>query len=135
MVLVDDMLAHSEASLTLAQRKRVAQFRKGWRLGHVPDRAGLFTQAQAEGFEVIEERDLTGFLRLNRWRDHALRLAGPVAERAGLVRVSLFGNMIGGNALTQSYREGLMRYTLMVMRNPDHAPATPKERQVKAVAC
>ena len=135
MVLVDDMLARPEASLRPSQAHRVAQFRKGWRLGHVPDRTGLAVQAQGLGFEVIEARDLTGLLRLNRWRDHALRLAGPVANRAGLAHVPLFGNMIGGNALTQSYRDGLMRYTLMVLRNPDCAQAAPEDGLAKAVAC
>lgn len=119
LVLVDDMLAQSGDSLSTGQQRRVAQFRRGWRLGHVPHRAGLVAQAQAMGFAQVAMRDLTPLLRLNRWRDHALRLAGPVADWLGLAGVPLFGNMIGGNALTESYRTGVMRYTFLVLRAPE----------------
>ena len=125
LVLVDDMLAQSENALSKGQQRRVAQFRRGWRLGHVPDRAGLVAQAQELGFAQVAMHDLTPLLRLDRWRDHALRLAGPVADRLGLAGVPLFGNMIGGNALTESYRTGVMRYTFLVLRGPDAVQTTP----------
>lgn len=119
LVVVDDMLARPETGLDGTQRRRLAQFRRGWRLGHVPDVDGLAEAARATGFDVVATRDLTGWLRLDRLRDRALRVVGPLADRAGLAGVPLFGNMIGGNALTESYRAGQMRYTLMVLRNRD----------------
>lgn len=124
LVLVDDMLAQPAEELTARQARRIGQFQRGWRLGHVPDHAGLLAQAQDLGFAPVEMRDLTPLLRLNRWRDHALRLAGPVADRLGLAGVPLFGNMIGGNALTESYRAGVMRYTLLVLRGPEAGQKT-----------
>ena len=133
LVLVDDMLARPQADLTPAQARRLGQFRRGWRLGHVPDPDGLQAQARAMGLAPLASRDLSGLLRLNRLRDRALAFAGPLADVLGLGRVPLFGNMIGGNALTQGYRQGQMRYMLMVLKREDAmAEATPPVQPVIA---
>jgi cyclopropane fatty-acyl-phospholipid synthase-like methyltransferase len=121
LVVVDDMLAAPETSLAPDAARRLAQFRAGWRLGHVPDPDGLAATASQLGFELTGQQDLTPYLRLNRLRDHALRVAGPVADRLGLAQLPVFGNMIGGNALTESYRAGMMRYTCVVLRKPSGA--------------
>lgn len=128
LVLVDDMLTRPETALTARETARLAQFRSGWRLGHVPDCEGLVARAQAMGFSVATVEDLTRYLHLGRLRDHALSVVGPVADLMRLSRWPLFGNMIGGNALTQSYRAGQMRYTMLVLQSPvdaDQKPATP----------
>lgn len=114
LVLVDDMLARPEASLSPAEARLIARFRRGWHLGHVPDVEGLPGTARAAGLVLRHSEDLTGHLRLNRHRDRALRAVAPLAEAAGLGRWPLFSNMIGGNALTGAYRAGLMRYRLTV---------------------
>lgn len=116
LVLVDDMLARPAAALTPAEARRVATFRRGWHLGHVPDAETLTAEAGDAGLRLRHDEDLTPLLNLDRWRDKALRLLGPCADVLGLGRWPLFSNMIGGNALTQSYRAGLMRYRLMVFR-------------------
>lgn len=100
----------------MAERRRLARFRKGWRLGHVPDAGGLLAAAEAAGFEHLGTRDFTKLIRLNRLRDIVLRAAGPAAERLGLDRVPFFANLIGGNALTESYRHGAMRYLMVALR-------------------
>jgi cyclopropane fatty-acyl-phospholipid synthase-like methyltransferase len=116
LIIVDDMLAQPEAGLSAPQRRRLDSFRSGWRLGHVPDISGLIAAAEAQGFTLEATRDLTPLIRLNRLRDIALRVAGPVAEGLGLQGSPLFANMIGGNALTESYRCGVMRYAMVSLR-------------------
>jgi cyclopropane fatty-acyl-phospholipid synthase-like methyltransferase len=116
LIVVDDMLLGPEALLPPRDRRLVETFRKGWRLGHVPDRASFATEAGAAGFHVEAVEDLTPLLRLDRWRDLALHAVAPVVDRAGLNRWPLFGNMIGGDALTRAYRRGIMAYTLAVLR-------------------
>ncbi|MFU8898464.1 MAG: glucans biosynthesis glucosyltransferase MdoH [Roseinatronobacter sp.] len=116
LVVVDDMLARPEHALSPLDAARVKAFRRGWRLGHVPARSDLVSVAAETGFEAVQSRDLTPLLKLNRLRDHALRVVGPAADRLGLAQMPLFGNMIGGNALTEGYRAGVMRYTLMVLQ-------------------
>lgn len=116
LIVVDDMLAVPEAALSPSQAALVAAFRRGWRLGHVPPRDGLAALADAAGFDRLGQRDLSGLLKLDRLRDRALRVAGPLADRLGLAGVPLFGNMIGGNALTQAHRAGIMCYALVAFR-------------------
>ena len=130
LVLVDDMLAE-ERTLPPRHARLIDSFRKGWRLGHVSARGQIAAQAEALGYAVLAERDLSAFLHLTRWRDRALRVVGPMAERFGLHHRPLFANMIGGNALTEAYRHGLMRYTLLVLRAP-HAARLPDDRSETA---
>lgn len=114
LVIVDDMLARPEARLHRAEARRLATFRRGWHLGHVPDPDTLKRRARAAGLACRGDDDLTHLLRLDRMRDRALHLAAPLADALGLGRWPLFSNMIGGNALTMAYREGLMRYRLLI---------------------
>lgn len=118
LVIVDDMLARPEAGMSASERRLIARFRRGWHLGHVPDAAGLAAAARSAGFAPLFDEDLTALLRLDRWRDRALRGAAPVADALGLGRWPLFSNMIGGNALTNAYRRGLMRYRLAAFVAP-----------------
>ena len=130
LVVVDDMLAAPEVTLPARGRRLLDAFRRGWRLGHVSPAPALIAAAQAQGFSPVARQDLSRYLRLNRLRDQALRAAGPLADAMGLGRWPLFANMIGGNALTQAHRAGLMRYELVVLR--DRAAGTGGPR--KAIA-
>lgn len=123
LVVVDDMLARPESALSAREASRLDGFRRGWHLGHVPDVEGLCAAARAAGLTCAAVQDLTPLLRLTRARDVALRVAGPLADALGLGRWPLFSNMIGGNALTESYRAGTMRYTLAAFRKPGGAAA------------
>ncbi len=114
LVIVDDMLARPESQLSVADQRLVATFRRGWRLGHVPDAEDLKATAAAAGLHCLVDEDLTQHLRLNRWRDLALHALAPLADALGGNRWPLFANMIGGNALTLAYKRGIMRYRLMM---------------------
>lgn len=116
LVIVDDMLHRPEAALDAAGAARLSAFKRGWHLGHVPDPDSLTDAARAEGFAPEARHDLTPLLRLDRLRDRVLRLAGPLADRLSLGRWPLFANMIGGNALTESYLAGDMRYVMLAFR-------------------
>ena len=130
LVVVDDMLAMPEQELSPPDAARLEAFRRGWRLGHVPARSGLVAAAAENGFDAVLSRDLTPLLNLNRLRDHALRIFGPAVDRLGLSHVPLFGNMIGGNALTEGYRTGMMCYTFMVLQKREAScPARPEQHE------
>lgn len=116
LVIVDDMLRRPETELTTAERRWLDRFRAGWRLGHVPDLDGLQAAADRAGFDRLDHQDLTPMIRLNRLRDRALHLAGPVAHRVGLNHWPIFANMIGGDALTRLYKMGTMGYTCVTLR-------------------
>lgn len=116
LIVVDDMLALPPNALSDPDAARLEAFRRGWRLGHVPARSSLLDAARETGFDAVQSLDLTPLLKLDRLRDHALRYVGPVADRLGLAQVPLFGNMIGGNALTEGYRAGVMCYSFVVLQ-------------------
>ena len=117
LIVVDDMLAVPEDRLDPRARSLVAAFRRGWRLGHVTPACGLLAAAREVGLQAVSSTDLGPLLRLDRWRDRALRLFGPLADRLGLGQIPLFSNMIGGNALTQAHRGGIMAYRMVVLQS------------------
>jgi cyclopropane fatty-acyl-phospholipid synthase-like methyltransferase len=119
LVIVDDMLARPEDTLSPRERARLDAFRRGWHLGHVPTTETLAAVAATLGLMPSASQDLTPLLHLRRARDVALRLAGPAADALGLGRWPIFANMIGGNALTESYRAGTMRYCLAAFRKTE----------------
>ncbi|MCC6009061.1 MAG: methyltransferase domain-containing protein [Rhodobacteraceae bacterium] len=116
LVVVDDMLASPEAEVSARGRARVSAFRRGWHLGHVPTPEQLQQEAARLGLARVARQDLTPLLGLDRFRDRALRLAGPLADALGLARWPIFANMIGGNALNAAYRAGEMRYVALAWR-------------------
>ena len=116
LIIVDDMLAENHAPAGDQAARLIDAFRRGWHLGHVSSGAALVAEAEQLGFEPLRIEDLTPMLRLDRLRDRVLRVAGPLADALGLGRTPFFANMIGGNALTQAYRHGLMRYRLVVLQ-------------------
>lgn len=121
LVLVDDMLSDT-CRLAPPDARLIDSFRKGWRLGHVTPCDSIVAQAEGLGYATVAQTDLSQHLHLTRLRDRALRVVGPVVEWLGLDRHALFANMVGGNALTESYRRGLMRYTMLVLRAPEAVP-------------
>jgi cyclopropane fatty-acyl-phospholipid synthase-like methyltransferase len=119
LIVVDDMLARPIETLPGKEQDLVELFKQGWRLAHVPAVSELVAQASEVGLNVIEQQDLTGLLKLDRHRDHALRLVAPIVNLFGLGRLPLFANMIGGNALTRAYRKGIMRYMMVTLQAPE----------------
>jgi len=113
LLVADDMLDRPEADLDPAGRALLSALRRGWHLGHLSTSAELAAAAGCHGLGLLEDADLTPLIRLDRLRDRLLRIAGPLADRLGLARVPFWANAIGGNALTEAYRAGLMRYRLL----------------------
>lgn len=116
VILVDDMLAGDGTGMTRKEMRLLDAFKRGWRMGHVPNVSQVFDQAAKSNFEVVEYRDLGELLRLHQPWDWALNCIAPPLDWLGLVRIPMFANMIGGNALTLCHRRGVMRYMMVVMR-------------------
>jgi len=117
VILVDDMLANDGSAFTGKDLALLDAFKRGWRMGHIPYVDQVVQQAHQHGFEMVCQRDLGDMLRLNCLSDQVLKWIAPSLDWLGLARVPIFANMIGGDALTQCHRRGLMRYMMMVMRS------------------
>ncbi|MCD8565451.1 MAG: methyltransferase domain-containing protein [Burkholderiaceae bacterium] len=116
VILVDDMLAGDGSGLSSKERALLDAFKRGWRMGQVPAVDHVLHQAGEHGFEVLDQRDLGEFLRLDQLWDRMLNWIAPPLDWLGLARVPMFANMVGGNALTQCHRRAVMRYMMVVMR-------------------
>lgn len=114
LLLVDDFLRQPERPLAPSAQRLIQSFRQGWRLGHLATLSEVRTAGQALGLTCLAEIDYSHNIKLDRPRDRLLRWVAPGLERIGAGRWPLYGNMIGGNALTQAYRRRLMQYTLWV---------------------
>jgi cyclopropane fatty-acyl-phospholipid synthase-like methyltransferase len=133
LVLVDDFLRHPEATLNPSEQRLIQHFREGWRLGQLDTSAALIATAARYDLSHLTTLDYSQFIKLNRWRDHCLRIVAPGLAALGAGRWPLYANMIGGNALTQAYRRGLMQYQLLVLRRVDTAiPSAPDSGNVQA---
>jgi SAM-dependent methyltransferase len=113
LFVVDDFLAIRRGELIPSDAARVDRFEEGWRLGTLltPDEAG--ETARAAGLLPTGEVDLTHLIRLGRPRDHLISVVAPVLARLGLVGVPFCGNMIGGNALQDGLRRGVLSYRML----------------------
>ncbi|GIJ44041.1 hypothetical protein Val02_09270 [Virgisporangium aliadipatigenens] len=119
LVLVDDWLTERERGLP-ARERCVAQFKAGWRIGSLLTVAEFAALAEPVGLRLVEDLDLTGYLRLGRPRDRAISvLVGatgvlPAVRRRALER-PMWANMIGGSALQTGLAKRWLEYRLLVL--------------------
>jgi len=113
LVVVDDFITSDEASAGPA-RNILDKFRRGWRLSSLSTIGSFIAQARAAGFELAESRDLTPMIRLQRPRDRMIAALSPLVRP--LVNAPLFGNLVGGAALTRGLRTGVLAYHWLSFR-------------------
>jgi SAM-dependent methyltransferase len=113
LILLDDFLVIPRADLTGSDAAGVDRFERGWRLGTLLGSAECREVGRSEGLTPIDDHDLTPLIRLGRPRDRAIATLAPLLERLGLGRIPFCGNMIGGNALQQGLRTGVLSYRML----------------------
>lgn len=119
LVVVDDFIAdggiadHSRAARSHAD---IESFRDGWRLANLDTVGRCLAAATAAGLKLIEDRDLSPLIRLDRPRDRMVAVLARATRPLGLVRVPLFANLIGGAALTRGLRRGDLNYRWLCFR-------------------
>jgi SAM-dependent methyltransferase len=118
LAIIDDCLsdAASAASLPSHHRRLLDRYRRNWLLPGLRTPLKLRRLAEERGFRLIEDQDLTPYLRLGRPRDKAVSLLvkclGSVMERGAYRR-----SLLGGDAKQKCYLAGLIRYRLLVFEN------------------
>ncbi len=115
LVVVDDMISRLGASRprTRRQRRWLREFRKGWYANGLEELEQFVSAADRAGLTLIEARDLTPWLELDRPRDLFVR---PLisALRWLPVRPQWFNNLLGGNALQLALKSHLLGYYFLV---------------------
>ncbi len=109
LVLCDDFLAGG------GEDRWVREFRRGWRASSLLSPEAVDALAVEYGFELVEDRDLTPFLELDRPRDRALGLLIALTRPFASVSARLESHL-GGNALRQCLKRGLVTYRYRVFK-------------------
>ncbi len=115
LVLIDDCLSDAALHRELSARhaRLLEIYRRNWLLPGLRRVAAITSIAEAKGFRLIQDRNLTLHLRLGRPRDRAIallvRLAGCRMERNTYLKT-----LVGGDAKQKCYRGCLIDYRLLV---------------------
>jgi SAM-dependent methyltransferase len=115
LVLCDDFKQSADGPTDAGEDRWVREFRRGWRASSLlrPDRVDSL--ALKHGFVLVEDRDLTPHLELNRPRDRALALLIALMRPLSSMNVRLESHL-GGNALRQCLKRGLVAYRYRVFK-------------------
>jgi Cyclopropane fatty acid synthase and related methyltransferases len=120
LILCDDWLTDHDHGHP-AREQCLARFRAGWRVGSLHTVAELAALAERAGLRVLEDLDLTPYLRLGRPRDRVISLlVGATRAVPGLpdrlIDSPFWANMIGGSALQTGLAKGWLEYHLLVLQ-------------------
>lgn len=107
LFVVDDFLA---GSVDADSFRLTDQFRRGWRAPAFTTVADCASYAAHAGFGLVEDRELTPLIRLDRPRDRAIAIVAPLVDRLGLAHSPFCGNLIGGSALREGLRSNRFGY-------------------------
>lgn len=119
LILCDDWMTDTDRGLA-ARDRCLDQFRAGWRIGSLHTTAELAAMSESAGLRMVEDLDLTSYLRLGRPRDRVINLVVGAASvvprvRNRLVEMPFWANMIGGSALQHGLSRGWLEYRLIVL--------------------
>jgi cyclopropane fatty-acyl-phospholipid synthase-like methyltransferase len=115
LALCDDLLTPAGAAPTPEGRRRLDDFRSGWRVGSLVTVEEAVDLAADAGLAIVDDDDLTPWLELGRPRDRAIRvLVG--ASRPLRPSSEYWRSLSGGDALQRCLGAGLVDYRLLVLR-------------------
>ena len=106
LIVIDDFILTRDAGAD----RCIREFRDGWRLPSLGTLNECVDAAGSAGFALIETRDLSPLIRLDRLPERLIARLGPLLGRLRLSGVPLFANLIGGGALTRGLRDGTLGY-------------------------
>jgi SAM-dependent methyltransferase len=108
LVLCDDFLAGE-------QTDRVQDFQRGWRASSLMRAEAIDAIAAAHRLELVEDRDLSSYLELDRPRDFVIH-SFVTLGRALQLESERFMALSGGDALRDGLKRGLVSYRFRAWR-------------------
>jgi hypothetical protein len=116
LLLCDDFRqANGDKELTRSVHLWLAAFQRGWHVPHLSTYEQVIEMAQPNGFCLVSQIDLTPTLRLS-------KLPVPLARLlvVGWMRTRSYhpyiGSLLGGLALQQCLKQGLISYRFLVLQ-------------------
>jgi len=110
LILFDDF--RTDSTDDAASGRILEDFRTGWLAHNLLPHDEIVQHAAEAGLNIVEVRDLTPFLKLNRPRDRFVRLIVPLA-RVFMKRSVYCRFLVGGNARQLAYQRGLLAYRML----------------------
>lgn len=110
LALCDDFLSGAR------DQEPVVAFQRGWHASSLLEPNRVDAIAAVNELELVDDRDFTPFLELDRPRDRALGAAVALGRRlpARLRRSPRWSSLSGGDALRQCLKTGLVQYRYRV---------------------
>ena len=96
--------------------RALRQFKNGWHINALLERAELLAVGEASGFEHESTDDLTPFLEIRRARDRAIGALLTIAQWLPRATRNRLDPVIGGHALQTCLAEGWVGYDFIVFR-------------------
>jgi cyclopropane fatty-acyl-phospholipid synthase-like methyltransferase len=118
LAVCDDLLTAAGAVPTADARRRLDDFREGWRVGSLVTVEDAVRYAAEAGLVLESNTDLTPYLELRRPRDRAISVALAVARGPLRPRGEYWRMLAGGDALQHCLTGGLIDYRLLVLTRP-----------------
>lgn len=120
-VICDDFLIQPIKDIHQRRGKKLLrEFTKGWRIGTLMDIPSVSKLGAENGFDLMEDMNLTQYLELNRPRDIWIRIFIFLLNFIPFLKVKnrspWLDNLIGGNALQRSIQRGLVEYHFLVFK-------------------
>lgn len=114
LIVCDDFLTEAaEASRDRTAQRDLADFRRGWHVGSLITTAQAEVYAETAGLHLIDNQDLTPYLRLRRPCDRLIATFVNVGR--GLpFRSPWWDSWVGGHAIQRCLLTGLIRYHFLV---------------------
>ena len=110
LIICDDFLSESAAaSQDRKGARNLADFRRGWHVGSLISIAQAEVHARSSGLRLIDNQDLTPYLRLRRPWDRLIA-AFVNLGRALPFRSPWWDSWVGGHAIQRCLLTGLIRY-------------------------
>jgi cyclopropane fatty-acyl-phospholipid synthase-like methyltransferase len=113
MILDDFITERASGPLGAPDARVLREFNEGWVTAALKTTAQVAAYAARHGFTLTENVDFTPHLELRRPRDRLIARFVSVARHLP-VRTEYLKNFLGGNALNQGLRSGLLEYRFLV---------------------
>ena len=113
LVICDDFLSEEIQRDTLAEHERqwLDEFEQGWCINTLMKPSETDCLAEEYGLRLIDDRDLSCMLDLERFRDVVIQALVALGRNLPL-KHPRWMNLLGGNALQQCLKSGLIQYRL-----------------------
>jgi SAM-dependent methyltransferase len=114
LLILDDFFSERAArGLSAREERLIREFNEGWVTSPTNTVPAVEACAARHGLGLVENVDFTPYLELGRPRDRLIA-AFVALTRHMPVQSEYFKNFLGGNALNESLRKGVLEYRFLV---------------------